>query len=376
MFWSRERSTIQSQFGRVKEIVDRDTRWGQSCSQLFPALRSHPVEDNHGMGLAMMMLEKSLEKGRNANYTQFATVRQLRSAISNIYTASAEVRVEAGVLKSRKGEVQHLHDDPMQSVFMERFMAGLQSRMPLDSQRDAPLLGHVVSAMLDVMAKEVTNPNTKEKRRRLLTMTGAYMAVTYSYSLRGNEGFWVDGDSLVANIHLGRESVLDTPHVVVGLCGRFKAEGGYRMHVFSLANVTKSGVQNRWWLERVTKILEKEKRKKGPAFCDERGFMLSSQAVEGVMHVILRTMQKTKKFADDIPLKLDVEKSFRCFRSFRRGAENTALRNGVDKVTINFVHRWSAVEGRRGAVTGFDMLSHYADGVTQRPKMLEFTARV
>ena len=148
------------------------------------------------------------------------------------------------------------------------------------------------------------------------------------------------------------------------------------MHVFSLANVTKSGVRNRWWLERVTKILEKEKRKKGPAFCDERGFMLSSQAVEGVMHAILRTMQKTKKFADDIPPKLEVEKTFRCFRSFRRGAENTALRNGVDKVTINFVHRWSAVEGRRGAVTGFDMLSHYADGVTQRPKMLEFTARV
>ena len=78
------------------------------------------------MGLAMMMLEKSLDKGRNANYTQFATVRQLRSAVSNIYTASAEVRVESGVLKSRKGDVQHLHDDPTQSVFLERFMAGMQ----------------------------------------------------------------------------------------------------------------------------------------------------------------------------------------------------------------------------------------------------------
>ena len=93
--------------------MERDTIWGQSCSKLFPAFRSHPVEDNHGMSLAMMMLEKSLEKGRNASYTQFATVRQLRSAISNIYTASAKVRLEAGVLKSRKGEVQHLHDDPM-----------------------------------------------------------------------------------------------------------------------------------------------------------------------------------------------------------------------------------------------------------------------
>ena len=142
-------------------------------------------------------------------------------------------------------------------------MAGLQNRMPLDSKRDAPLLGHVVSAMLNLIAKEFINVNTTEKRRRLLTMTGACMAVTYSYSLRGNEGFWVDGDSLVANINLGRESVMDIPHMVVGLCGRFKAEGGYRMHFFSLANVMKSGVRNRWWLERVVKILEKEKKEEG-----------------------------------------------------------------------------------------------------------------
>ena len=148
------------------------------------------------------------------------------------------------------------------------------------------------------------------------------------------------------------------------------------MHVFSVANVTASGIHNRWWLERVVKILKKEKRRKGPAFCDEHGFVLGPQAVEEVMHDILRTMQKTKEFADDIPAKLEIEKSFRCFRSFRRGAENTALRNGVSEVTINFVHRWSAVEVRKGAVTGFNMLSHYADGVSQRPKMLDFMARV
>ena len=257
MFWSRERSTVISQFGRVKEIIERNARWGHNCTQLFPSLLRHPVEDNQGMGLAMMMLEKSLEKGRNANYTQFATVRQLRSAVSNIYTASAEVRVEAGVLKSRKGDVQHLHDDPTQSTFMERFMAGMQNRMPLDSKRDAPLLGHVVAAMLNLMARELVNPTTGAKRKRLLTMTGAYMVITYSYSLRGNEGFWVDGDSLADNIDLGRESTVDIPHVVVGLCGRFKAEGGFRMHVFSVANTTASGIPNRWWLEKVVKVLSR-----------------------------------------------------------------------------------------------------------------------
>ena len=121
LFWSREKSTITHQYNKVKEIIKRDSRWSLSLSKLFPPLKSHPVEDDSGMGVAMMMLEKSREKGRNADYTQFGTIRQLRTTFSNIYGGSVEVRVENGVLKSRKGEVQHIHDDPMQSFFMERF---------------------------------------------------------------------------------------------------------------------------------------------------------------------------------------------------------------------------------------------------------------
>ena len=94
------------------------------------------------------------------------------------------------------------------------------------------------------------------------------------------------------------------------------------------------------------------------------------------MHPILRQLQKQKEFFNDIPSKIEVEKSFRCYRSFRRGAENTALRHGVDAEVINFVHRWSAVERKKGVVSGFNMLEHYADGVAQRPTMLKFTAMV
>ena len=251
MFWSKEATTIKAQFGRVKEIIRRQGSWGRDCRNLFPKLGTHPTTDEGGMVQAMMMLEKSREPGRNANYTQFDTIRQLRTTVSNIYTGSAEVRVESGVLKSRKGEVLHLHDDPMQSVFMERFVVGLQHRMPIDSKRDTPLLGHVVAGILNLMEEEVTRSTTTQRRKRILIMCGGYIAVTYSYSLRGNEGFWVDGDRLQSHIHLGRSETHEIPHIAVALLGRFKSEGGDRMHVFTLANVTKSGVKNRWWLEKV-----------------------------------------------------------------------------------------------------------------------------
>ena len=104
--------------------------------------------------------------------------------------------------------------------------------------------------------------------------------------------------------------------------------------------------------------------------------MLSSSKVEEVMHPLLRKLQKTNQFGNDIPANLEIEKSCRCFRSFRWGAENTALRNGVEKDTIKFVHRWSEVDRKGGVATGFDMVNHYADGTALRPKMLKFTSMI
>ena len=149
------------------------------------------------------------------------------------------------------------------------------------------------------------------------------------------------------------------------------------MHVFTLAITTQTGVQTRWWLEKVVSVLKKEKKEKTPAFCDEAGFMLSSKDIEAVIHPVLKTMQRSNEFADDIPRDMGVEDAFHCYRSFRRGAANTAIRNVVDEKTINFVHRWSTVEGRKkGVETSSNMLKHYADGVALRPKMLQFSSMI
>ena len=148
------------------------------------------------------------------------------------------------------------------------------------------------------------------------------------------------------------------------------------MHVFALANETQSGVKIRWRLEKVIEVLKKEKKSGTPAFCDEAGYALSSVDMERVMHPILKKLQGTPQLENDIPNGTDIEKSYRCYRSFRRGAENTTLREGVSKEVIMFIHRWSEVERRKGKISGFDKLRHYADGNVQRPLMLEFARRI
>ena len=49
------------------------------------------MDDREGMGIEILMLEKSRKPGRNAkDYSQFDTCRKLRSAASNVAAASAE----------------------------------------------------------------------------------------------------------------------------------------------------------------------------------------------------------------------------------------------------------------------------------------------
>ena len=163
-----------------------------------------PVHDSKGMGLALIMLEKSLGKGRNSSsYMQFDTVRKLRSAATNVFSASARASENKSTLKAMDGRVLHQFHGATQSLLMERFCKGMKARMPEEKNRDKPLVAEVEAPLLDRIEYEICSPGTEPDCVRLLTMTGAYIAVTFGYSLRGNEGFWVDGPRLMQGLDLG-----------------------------------------------------------------------------------------------------------------------------------------------------------------------------
>ena len=246
--------------------------------------------------------------------------------------------------------------------------------MPQVAKRNKALVSAVVAECLHRMEEELVEEETMEERKREIIMAGGYMVSTYGYSLRGNEGFWVDADRLVAAIGMGKHSAI--PHVIISLLGRFKSEEGDRMHVFPLASVTRSGIRIRAWLERVVTVLRMEQKHNCPAFCDVDGFALRASDIEAVFHPILADMQLEDRFSEFLPRGLDVREHYMCFRSFRRGAETTARNQGVDKSVIEFIHRWSESERSRGNVPGFNMLEHYAEGAQMRPTQLLFSSRL
>ena len=72
--------------------------------------------------------------------------------------------------------------------------------------------------ILDELEIEFFLPDTTNDRRRIITMTGAYLVIAFGYSLRGNEGFWVDAGRLCAHIAVGKFDAR-TPHLLVPLLG-------------------------------------------------------------------------------------------------------------------------------------------------------------
>ena len=160
----------------------------------------------------------------------------------------------------------------------------------------------------------------------------------------------------------------------MSLVGFFKAETGERKHVLSLANITQSGIRVRVWLESIVQILLQEKN--CPAFCDEDGFILMSRGIEKVMHPIIESLQVSFGLEQALPKGIEVTTFYRCDRSFRRGAANTALMCKVKREAIEFVNRWRSFKQHQGKSPSLPILWHYADGESTRPLQLDFTSSV
>jgi hypothetical protein len=87
-----------------------------------------PSQDVFGVTAAVAMLAKSLEPGRYKNYTQFESMRKLRSAYSNLFHASATGSVSMLTL-GRDSAKTFLSSCPSHSLWFERFAKGCLRRM-------------------------------------------------------------------------------------------------------------------------------------------------------------------------------------------------------------------------------------------------------
>ena len=85
-FWSRESRTVKATRRESRKIVAVSNRLG--LENVLSVVEPFPLSDTQGMGIAVSILLRSLNKGRYQNTLQHESVSKMRSAFSNVLHVS------------------------------------------------------------------------------------------------------------------------------------------------------------------------------------------------------------------------------------------------------------------------------------------------
>ena len=165
------------------------------------------------------------------------------------------------------------------------------------------------------------------------------------------------------NTILSDQECRNLPHVVIPLIGKFKGEHIVDHHLINVANTTQSGLEPRWWVEKLVSVCEEEDRFDGPAFATPAGALASSPDYNAVF---LKYMKQVQTDTDLIDKREIIEDRYGISRTPRRTAVTRAKRAGYTG-EIDELNRWRTVENAKGRRVKLSMQMHYAEAVQMMP---------
>jgi hypothetical protein len=372
VFWSKETSTVLGMFRTFEQGLQSALHLGLKPSFLQPR-STWVLSDKVGFGEAMIILWHSLKRGKTTESNQqFDSIRKLRSLASNMSSARPQGTMD-GVSFRDKGKVLSLNRSGVDSALFGRFIKGCEKRMGRTVRQDMGLSIPILSKILANLESDLQEDQSKARKRQIV-MLGACLVIGFCDALRGNEIFLVEASHLCQYAKKGREH--QPPHVVIPLMGRFKGETGERNVIRLLAYTTASGIQIGKWVDRLVKILIAEGKDSmetpGPAFCDERGFVLSSSEMNDWFHAELIRVQESH--SDLIQNDLDVTEIYNIHRSLRRGATSRASELNYTETMINLNNRWRKTQTNKGKGGLQKMSQLYVEVSLIRNNLIAFSA--
>ena len=143
------------------------------------------------------------------------------------------------------------------------------------------------------------------------------------------------------------------------MIGKFKGETGVREHLVAVASESKSGINVRWWLEKLIQVREAENCISGPAFGNSCGEVAKQRDYNEVLRHFLAVLRDDPNcnliMNDD-----DIHKNYSFFHTFRKTAEGRARATGLGSDIQKAIHRWKKVERAKGRRPKFNMVDHYS----------------
>ena len=312
----RAPSTIRGHLMETRTMVENCEKFGLTVP--LQPLGPLPLGDPYGMGIALAMQMKSITaKGRIEKTPQYASVRRVRGTATLNWQASPASGGEAASFAKGKGRVRPT-SCPTQSDWFYYFSLGMELRMGSQSQPNQAVRMEAVVCLLNLMNVDACDAAATGyiSDANYLWKVGAYVCVLTAASLRGHEGFYVELAGLRKNLAKGKDGVIPVglsitkevilsesvcvhlPHVTVALMGHFKGETKVDHHLIAVASESQSGLEPRWWIEKLVQVCESEGRVHGPAFADEHGCLASSPDYNSTFQGYLQCVQSKTIFID------------------------------------------------------------------------------
>lgn len=365
-FWSREPATVRGTLRQGGKMEDIASQLG--LSPVMGAMGPFPLADTTGMKLAVVMLERSLDPGKNEKLVQYSTVRTLRSAYSNIFHASSlhasGVSVFSGASKKMVTTTC-----PSNGFWFDRFMVGYYKRVGQLLVQDLAISIEVVLAVQSYLEGQWVLART-DKEKRSVSEMGVLFVICFCLGLRGEEVLLIDIAGCRKNITETRAHT--RPYVLVALWGRFKQTPGECYHLMPVVEKTASGLRAGEWLARLLGVLDRLGVQNGKLFQGLHGEAVKlSKYAEG-FYTCLEHVQATRP--DLIESDIDVREDYGLSRSSRRGVTTHARNIGIPEGVIQANNRWRKEESARGGRPWLTMQDYYTDVKQSLPLLLKFSA--
>jgi hypothetical protein len=360
VMWSSEPSVVKAAWKNLEKGRKISAEFGLPPVDI--PVGPWPVADTCGYQIAIEILRASQNPGRNAaSYTQFDSVRKLRSAYLTAYESGPKRCLENTSFVTGRGQFSAMINSKTQSKLFIKFMKGCEKRMGRLVKQDLGISIEMLIGILNSYDDELVSETVSNVRKRFVVICASTFLILWVGALRGGEIFMLEISEFVKRRDDGRKSAMG--HVVVPLMGRFKNKTGERNLVLVLANETNGGLKVRKWIDRFTALLKLEDRgsSTGPAICDEAGMVIERSVINDELHSALSILQTTTQV---IPADIIVSEKFNIHRSFRRGATTRAKEQGVDEPTIELNNRWRKVQNCQGGLPNLPMSQLYVE-ITQ-----------
>jgi len=351
-FWSREPGTVNGVLTEALRGLTIASQLGFAHA-LFQPRGPFPVEDTMGMAAAIIIVQRSLAKGRYSANVQYETIRKFRAAASNIYHSS--VVGQDSVVMAQDTHKLKVTDCPTYSDFFERFNKGLHKRMGDIVKPDRAISHELLKAVLNLVDRDWEE--APQGAKLMIALEGAFYSIAYALALRGEEVSLVELRGIRRCWRQGLDH--ETPHVVIALLGRFKNEIGECHHLMPVLVTTPRGLEPGKWVKRVLDSYEQINVVSGYMFRNPDGTKMKAKEMEPRFHDRLFCIQREQPRL--ISPELDAVEEYGVSRSFRRGATSDVTNQGAPPHVIELNGRWRKSYQSGASRPSVTIREHYTD---------------